>query len=671
MSGNQIRIELTNKTSFAGGASFGNTGPYERLTGKAHFAIDPDEKDLPFICDLDLAPRNAGGLVEFHTVLDIVKPVDLTRGNRRLLCDFSNRGNRGAFTRLNDGGGSDLSKESYAGNGFLNRLGYTVVWCGWQGDLIHNGSNVVAFLPEARQNGRPLRGKVRQEFIADKRGVLSMLVSGNSAIQCYPVLDRATATLTAREKEADPRVTVPEREWDLARAEVKDGKLAVTSSNTDLYIREGFRPGWIYELIYETEGSRVMGLGFLGVRDVVSFLRYGSNDSAGTPNPLAASIDKAYAYGASLAGRVVREYIYEGWNRDAQGRKVFDAVLTHTGIGRLFHNIRFAQVGRYPRQHEEHSWPAERYPFNFTPMPDPFSGKLDSVLKRPDTDPLVVHCHTSSEYWERHGSMTHTDPRDGSDAEIPPGVRMYSLAGSPHAAIAADNPRWIGQLPPNNMSPQPFLRACFALMDRWATHGEPPPATRVPRRSDGNLVSPQEAVKRFPKIPGVNLPASGSRLPYWNYGPDFDRGIVSVFPPEAVPGKEYPLQVPQVDADGNDQGGVRYPDMIVPVATYLGWALRRAGFAEGELLMTNGCIIPFARTKAEREANGDPRPSIEERYPSHQAYIESVKRAVVSLVKERLMLEEDAERFIEAARKKNPLDPSVQLGPLVTAGRED
>jgi hypothetical protein len=178
-------------------------------------------------------------------------------------------------------------------------------------------------------------------------------------------------------------------------------------------------------------------------------------------------------------------------------------------------------------------------------------------------------------------------------------------------------------------------------------------------------------VKRFPKIPGVNLPASGSRLPYWNYGPDFDRGIVSVFPPEAVPGKEYPLQVPQVDADGNDQGGVRYPDMIVPVATYLGWALRRAGFAEGELLMTNGCIIPFARTKAEREANGDPRPSIEERYPSHQAYIESVKRAVVSLVKERLMLEEDAERFIEAARKKNPLDPSVQLGPLVTAGRED
>jgi hypothetical protein len=267
--------------------------------------------------------------------------------------------------------------------------------------------------------------------------------------------------------------------------------------------------------------------------------------------------------------------------------------------------------------------------------------------------------------------MTHTDPRDGSDVEIPEGVRMYSLAGSPHAAIAADNPRWIGQQPPNNMSPQPFLRACFAMMDRWVTHKEPPPPSRVPRRSDKTLVSPEEALKRFPKIPGVNLPSGISRLPYWNYGPDFDRGIVSLLPPEAMPGKEYPLQVPAVDGDGNDRGGVRYPDTVAPVATYLGWALRKAGFADGELLMTNGCLIPFARTKAEREAKGDPRLSIEERYPSHEAYIEVVRRAVENLVKERLMLEEDGQRYIEAARAKNPFDPSVALGPLVTAGRED
>ena len=672
MSRNKIFLEFTSKIPFAVGKSFGAVGSYERWLGTVSFAIDPNEKDLPFICDLEFAPRNPEGLVEFKAVLDIVKPVDLSRGNRKLLFDFSNRGGRGAFTRLNDGGGTDLSKENYAGNGFLNRQGYTVVTAGWQGDLVYTGSNVVAFLPEARQNGQPLRGRVRQEFIADKAGVFSMPVSGAANIQCYPVLSRATATLTMREKEADPRVSLPDDEWELARAEMKDGRVDLTPCNTDLYIKGGFKTGWIYELIYDTEGSRVMGLGFLGLRDLVSFLRHGKADGSDAPNPLAGYVEKAYGYGASLAGRVVREFIYEGWNRDAEGRRVFDAVLTHTGIGRLYFNTRFAQIGRYPRQHEEHSWPSERYPFNFTPIPDPFTGKVDSVLKRPDTDPLIVHSHTAGEYWERHGSLTHTDPRDGSDVELPPNVRMYVLAGAPHAAIAADNPRWIGQLPPNNISPQPFLRACLALMDRWATTGEPPPPSRVPKRSDRTLVTPEEALKRFPKIPDVNVPRTPSRLPYWNYGPDFDeRGVMSIFPPEKLPGKEYPIQVPQVDADGNDLGGVRYPEMQVPLGTYLGWALRKAGFAEGELLSTNGCIKTFPRTKAEREATGDPRFSIEERYPSHEAYIEAVKRAVDGLVKEGLMLHEDGERYIEAARRKNPLDPSMPLEPLVTAGRED
>jgi hypothetical protein len=671
MTRNQIRFEFTSRTPFAGGVSFGNVGPYERLLGMVSFAIDPNEKDLPFICDLEFAPRNSDGLVEFKAVLDIVKPVDLSKGNRKLLFDFSNRGGRGAFTRLNDGGG-DFSKASAAGNGFLNRQGYTVVCAGWQGDLVYNGSNVVAFLPEARRNGQPLRGRVRQEFISDKRGVLSMPVSGAANIQCYPVLNRATATLTVREKEADRRVAVPVSDWELAKANETDGKVDLTPSNTDLYVKGGFKTGWIYELIYETEGSRVMGLGFLGLRDLVSFLRHGKADAGGAANPLAGFVDKSYGYGASLAGRVVREFVYEGWNRDAEGRKVFDAVLTHTGIGRLYFNTRFAQIGRYPRQHEEHSWPSERYPFNFSPVPDPFTGKVDSVLKRPDTDPLVVHSHTGGEYWERHGSMTHTDPRDGSDVEPPANVRMYALAGAPHAAIAAHNPRWIGQLPPNSISPQPFLRACFTLMDRWATTGVPPPPSRVPRRSEGTLVSPAEALACFPKVPGVSLPAAPSRLPYWNYGPDFDeRGIMSLFPPEAVHGKEYPIQVPQVDADGNDQGGVRYPDIQVPLATYLGWALRKAGFAEGELLMTNGCIMNFARTRAEREKSGDPRLSVAERYLSHAAYVEAVQRAVESLVKEGLMLQEDGDRYIEAARKKNPLDPSVPLEPLVNAGRED
>src|SRR5262245_59637423 len=294
MSRNQIRIEFTSRTPFAGGVSFGNTGPYERLLGMASFAIDPNERDLPFVVDLDLAPRNPEGLVEFKAVLDIVKPVDLSHGNRRVLFDFSNRGNRGAFTHLNDGGGSDLSKESYAGNGFLIRLGYTVVWCGWQGDLVYTGNNLVAFLPAARQISQPLRGKVRQEFIIDRRGVLSMPVSGAANIQCYPVLDRANATLTMREKEADPRLPLPGNEWELAKAKDTDGKVELTPSNTDLYVKGGFKPGWIYELTYDTEGSRVMGLGFLGLRDLVSVLRLGRADADDVLIPLAGCVYEAH-----------------------------------------------------------------------------------------------------------------------------------------------------------------------------------------------------------------------------------------------------------------------------------------------------------------------------------------------------------------------------------------
>jgi len=173
------------------------------------------------------------------------------------------------------------------------------------------------------------------------------------------VLDRSTATLTMRQYERDPRVPLPDAEWELAKAEVKDGEVVLTPSNIDLYIKGGFKPGWIYEFIYETEGSRVMYLGFLGIRDLLSLLRYETHDAAGNPSPLAGHVEKVYGIGASLSGRVIREYVYEGWNVDAAGRRVFDAVHTHTGSGRLFQNLRFAQVGRYPRQHEEHQWPAE------------------------------------------------------------------------------------------------------------------------------------------------------------------------------------------------------------------------------------------------------------------------------------------------------------------------
>ncbi len=672
MAQNLIRIDVERRQPVAGGKSFGETGPYEWVAGKVYFSIDPNEPDLPYICDLDLAPRNRDGLVEFSATFDVVRPVDLSRGNRRVLYEFSNRGNRAAITAFNYGKGRDFTKPETTGDGFLMRQGYTVVWSGWQGDLIDRGTNCVAYLPEALQNGQRLRGWVRQEFSPVTEGVLSMGTSagaeGGENVQPYPVINRATATLTMREKEADPRIPVPPDQWELAKAELKDGQVVLTPSVNDLYIKGGFKPGWLYEFIYETEGSKVMGLGFLGVRDFLSLLRYGTHDSAGNPNPLAGYVDKLYGTGQSLSGRVVREYVYEGWNVDARGRKLFDAVHTHTGSGRLFQNIRFAQVGRYPRQHEEHSWPAEYYPFTFNAVPDPFTGKVDGLWKRPESDPLVVHSHTEGDYWIRHVSLTHTSPKDASDVELPETTRMYHFSAAPHMARPQIDPIWIGQLTASDMSSAPYRRALLVLMDEWATHGTPPPPSRIPRTADGTLVTAEENLARYPKIPGVNLPTHGaSRLPRYNYGPEFEeRGIMSVFPPEPYPGQEYPTRVPQIDADGNCIAGLRYPDVEVPLGTYNGWSLRKKGFAEGEQFWNTGSFVPFARTRAEREAKGDPRPSIEERYQDHEDYVNKVRACCERLVGERLMLQEDADLFVERARNLNPFDPSIPLGPLVS-----
>jgi hypothetical protein len=661
---NQVRLELGPSQPFAGGAAFGDTGPYERLLGKAYFAIDPSEPGLPFICDLDLAPRNADGFVEFSATLDIVKPVNLARGNRRVLYEFSNRGGRAAITGLNFGAGADLSRPEYAGDGFLMRLGYAVVWSGWQGDLIDRGHNVVADVPFALDRGKPVRGKVRQEFSTIAPGVLSMGVSAGAErgedVQPYPVSNAETATLTLREHEADPRQTMPRDDWEFAHATLEDGRLRVTASDVDLYIHGGFKPGWIYELIYETEGSRVMGLGFLGVRDLMTYLRTDAD------SPLAGYVDKAYATGVSLSGRVIREYVYEGWNRNARGQRVFDGVHTHTGSGRLLHNIRFSQVGRYPRQHEEHQWPAEYYPFTFATIPDAFTTRVDGLWKRPDTDPLVVHTHTEGDYWVRHVSLTHTDPRDGSDLELPENTRMYHMTGAPHMARPVHDPIWIGQLTANDMSATPYRRAAMVLLDAWATNGTPPPPSRVPKVSDGTLVTSAESLRRYPTMQGVNLPRDNSHLPHYDYGPQFEsRGIVGEFPPKAVDGQEYPLRVPQIDADGNTIAGLRYPDVDVPLGTYNGWSLRKGGYAEGDQFWNTGSFVPFARTKAEREATGDPRPSIEERYADHAAYVAAVRSVCDQRVRERVMLQEDADLFVKAAQERNPFDPSVPLGPLV------
>ncbi len=397
-----------------------------------------------------------------------------------------------------------------------------------------------------------------------------------------------------------------------------------------------------------------MGLGHVVVRDAISYLKYDRSDA----NPLR-GVEKAYAWGRSQTGRCLRDFVYRGCNADAEGRRVFDGVLPHVaGAGRKWLNHRFASpIVSGGQQYEDHFNVADSFPFSYAWSRDHLTGREDAILKRPETDPLVMHTQTSTEYWVRRGSLAHTDTL-GNDLKQPDNVRVYLWASSQHFAdpVAKVPARGIGQNFSNVVSTSMLFRAVINAMDRWATDGTPPPASHIPTRADGTLVDIAEWRSRFPMIPGIATPRTPNPLPLLDFGPDAERGILRE-PPVLVPGgnapgapgKTYTVLVPAVDRDGNDIPGVRAPMVAAPLGTYTGWNLRARGYGHGMQLRFEGSYIPFAETPAEREATGDPRPSILERYPDKAEYVAAVVAAARELVAQGLMLDEDVERCAAAA----------------------
>jgi hypothetical protein len=656
----EVRLRIDTRESFADGIPFGEVGPYERLAGRVLFAIDPNDPANRTIVDLDHAPRNAAGLVEYSTDVYILKPLDLRRGNRRLLYDVNNRGNIRAIQFFNDAPHSNTPRTvAHAGNGFLMRRGYTVVASGWQGDILPGEGRLTTQVPVALENGGPITGVVRTEFITDEASVTCFPLSGNDYSSSYEAAspDTRSATFTYREHESDPRQPIPPDAWQFAQL---DGHGKPVASTWHCYLPAGFRPGWIYELIYTAKNPLVMGLGFTGVRDLLAFLLHADADAEGTANPLregSSGIDKAYGWGRSQSGRFLREFVFRGFNQDVRGRRVFAGISPHVaGGGRVILNYRFAQPGRHPRQHEDHLYPSDQFPFAYHVLTDPLTGKIDGILHRPEADPLVIHTQTASEYWQRRGSLVHTDPL-GNDLRDHDRARVFFFSSSQHHADPNSGPeRGAYRGLSNPLNTTPLLRALLDALDAWVTHGTPPPASRVPSRSDGTLASAAEVKAQFPEIPGVIFPREPDRLFVQEHGPEFERGMIAKEPPEVDKTKEYAVLVPQVDADGNDLPGVRTPHVEVPLATFTGWNLRLPGCAENDLASLNGSYLPFAKTADERSASGDPRPSLRERYRSRAHYVRTIALAAQRLVEQRLLLEEDADRYVALAMQEAALD---------------
>jgi len=417
-------------------------------------------------------------------------------------------------------------------------------------------------------------------------------------------------------------------------------------------LRKGFEPGWIYELVYTGRDPLVLGLGHVAVRDLVSYLRFGKKDAAGNANPVG-PIEKAYTWGRSQTGRCIRDFIYRGFNGDAEGRKVFDGALPHVaGGGRMRMHHRFANViSGAGCAYEESNIYGDAFPFSYAETTDHLTGRTDAILKRPDTDPLVMHSQTATEYWQRRGSLAHTDTR-GNDLPQPDSVRVSLWAssqhfGNPRVTAPPRLPGGVGYT--NTVHTSPFFRAMLDAMDRWATDGTPPPASRMPSRKDGTLIPFQQYAETFPKIPGQALPHDVNTLPLRDFGPEADDGLITTLPPTVKDAKGYAVLIPVADKDGNDIPGLRAPMVQAPLGTYVGWHLRARGQGHNYMLSYNGSYIPFPNTKDEREATGDPRLSIIERYGSAEGYVAAIKEAAEALAADGYMLQEDVDRAVEMA----------------------
>lgn len=646
------RVEVISRTDLQDGKPFGLAGTYEKIVGRVYFAVDPKNIHNVQIVDLDKAPRNAQGEVEFSADLYLLRPKDISKGNRAVLFEVSNRGGKGILHIVN--GFSPADPRGEFGDGFLMREGYTIAWVGWEFDVADQGENLRLSAPVAHDaNGKDIRGLVRSDFTpAEKRDDMPLGHSllGPNGGKSYPVDDPASpkSVLTVRDAPDGQRQTIPRTQWSFAHT--IDGK-AVADAHF-IHLNGGFLPGKIYEIVYQAKDPVVAGLGLAAVRDFLSFLKYDPQATA--------PVLRVYAVGISQSGRFLRHFLYQDFNADEQNRQVMDGVIAHVaGGGRGSFNHRFAQPSRDAQPLSSIFFPTDLFPFTDLPETDPDTGETAGLLdasNKSHKTPKFFLTNTSYEYWGRAASLIHTTPDGTGDVRIGENVRVYLLAGLQHFSAPfppqKSNPGAPDSTAQQRYNPNPvqwFWRALITDMDQWVKDGTQPPQSTYPKIADGTLVP--LAKWTFPNIPGVNKPREASLAYHLDFGPNWKDGIVSIEPPKVR--KPFVLLVPQSDANGNDLGGVSLPELQVPLATYTGWNLRDPSIGLADLRLSfYGSFIPFVRSAAEREKSGDPRLSVAERYASREEYLGKFADAALKLMHERFLLREDVPALLERGKRE-------------------
>jgi len=643
------RVIVTKTEPYLEGKTFGSAGSYIRISGQVYGEVDPQNPLNSIIQDIRFAPVNRRGMVEYVSDFIILRPADMSKTNGVLFLSLPNRGN------------------VFPADSVLLSRGYVYFWCAWQGDVLRGNNRLLMRVPYAGDSGSTIAGILRTEYQVSSETVTLNLGSGfftGSTHYSYETvrLDNTGLALTKRVLESDPRDTILNSDW--AFSDCTKGRFPGIPATNKISLRNGFQPGFIYELICTARDPLVLGLGFAAIRDFSSFLKNELKDEEGKPNPLVSEgmtanpIKAIIMQGVSQCSNFTRTFLFLGFNQDEKGKKVFDGVNAHLGPRRIPLNIRFGRPGAGGMQHEDHLFPANDPPFSWGVTTDPISGVRGGMLEKcleTGTCPKIMQTLSSSEYWQSRASLTTTDSYGTRDLEIPDNVRIYLFTGTQHTpATAADQ---MSGFPQNLNSYAPYHRALMVALELWVMEGTEPPASSYPTITSGTLVSPVKEATGWPGIPGIPYTGRVNELPLLDYGPGYDfrnvTGIISLEPPRVKSKQTYKTLVPKVDRDGNEIAGIRGIEIRVPLGTYTGWALRREGYGKGDLSSLNGMFIPFLKTRKERKESEDSRLSVEERYRTHERYVEEVRKAAQELVSQGFLLPEDANVLIEKAEVMN------------------
>ena len=667
----QLKLTITATTDFPG--TFGTVGAYEQVTGTLSGEVDPKDAHNAIIQDLELAPVNARGMVEYSADFTMLKPKDMSKASGVLRYDAPNRGNILTAPNL----------ASNPGDAIYFERGFVWLFSAWQGDVPKSSAQrLTVTVPVAKnKDGSSITGPYTAELLTGTASPSLTLPGGvfNATMIPYASesLDNTKSgyLLTRRVNETDPRIPIAPSDWKFASCNATDKPFPGTADAASVCLKGGFQPNTLYEVSYVAKDPRVMGVGLAALRDTVDFFRNAKTDASGAPNPLAGRITATIGQGTSQSGNALKTFLHLGFNQTLAGGKVFDGMYTHVAARQTNINTRFAVPGGGGGVRTDHRAFGQTAPRGLAAdYRDDVAGRTGGVMARcqaTTTCPKYFLGLSGTEFWQLQGSPVLTDAWGFTDLTQPSNARVYYYAATQHGGGTGGLEAGIAYTPAAAVYPRGNMvdfadtfRALFVQLTDWVTVDKQPSPSQTPKLADGSLVRPEQL--RFPVMKGNSFPGTGGvALPDFSYRglyndfvlldfgplykPQDESGIATILPPANL-GRSYAILVPNVDAStGLPTAGIRNVDVQAPLGTSIEFNyVATPGIVD--LVNLTGSYIPFHKTEAARLAAGDARPSLQSLYGTQAGYVSAVTTAANALVSQGFLLRADADRRIARAQ---------------------